>query len=171
MRIILVRHGEAERGHGDEHLHDFGLTPKGREQVKTLGKYLIAHRIKIDSVLCSPLPRTRETTNILTDTANLPNSSIDFELCEIGEMENNATETLDSFFRRVHNLMIHLSNSSSDETILATTHAGFIMATIRVLFNISTPGTGARLDPDFASMTEWDFKHDIWKLVAYNVLP
>jgi len=171
MRILLVRHGEAERGHGDERLHDLGLTPKGCEQVKTLGQYLIAHRIQIDSVLCSPLPRARKTTKILTDTANLPNPSIDFELCEIGEMENNVTETLDSFFHRVHNLMIHLSNSSSNETILATTHAGFIMATIRVLFNISTPGTGARLDPDYASITEWDFKHDIWKLVAYNVLP
>ena len=83
MHIILVRHGEAKRGVGDERLRDFGLTAIGREQAKSLGRYLVARDVQIDTVMCSPLPRTRETTKILVDTAGLTSPKIETGLCEM----------------------------------------------------------------------------------------
>jgi probable phosphoglycerate mutase len=37
-------------------------------------------------------------------------------------------------------------------------------------FAIPRPGTGARIDPDFAWMTEWEYLNAdrVWRLVSYN---
>ncbi len=70
MRLILVRHGQAEhRGDDADNLY---LTDLGKRQVELLAKWLAANESGIDSITCSPLRRARETTSILTRYVSAP---------------------------------------------------------------------------------------------------
>lgn len=70
MRLILVRHGQAEhRGDDADNLY---LTDLGKRQVELLAKWLAANEAGIDSITCSPLRRARETTSILTRYLSAP---------------------------------------------------------------------------------------------------
>lgn len=63
MRLILVRHGQAER-RGDEG-DNLYLTEIGKRQVELLGDWLAHAEPGIDQIISSPLRRARETTSIL----------------------------------------------------------------------------------------------------------
>lgn len=63
MRLILVRHGQAEY-RGDD-LDNLYLTELGKRQVEMLGQWLALNEPGIDQIICSPLRRARETTSIL----------------------------------------------------------------------------------------------------------
>ena len=54
------------------------------------------------------------------------------------------------------------------QTVVAVTHAGFIVASFLVLFDIPRPRTGARVDPTHLSRTEWRVCQGTWKLVRFN---
>jgi phosphohistidine phosphatase len=58
MRLVLVRHAEAEPGEPDELR---SLTASGREQARQVGERLRADGIEPDAVLTSPLLRARQT--------------------------------------------------------------------------------------------------------------
>lgn len=63
MRLILVRHGQAEyRGDDPDNLY---LTELGKQQVEVLGQWLALNESGVDQLICSPLRRARETTSIL----------------------------------------------------------------------------------------------------------
>ncbi|TML91735.1 MAG: histidine phosphatase family protein [Actinobacteria bacterium] len=62
MRLVIVRHAEAESGTPDE-LRT--LTPLGREQARDLGYRLHEELGTVDAVLSSPLLRARETAETL----------------------------------------------------------------------------------------------------------
>jgi phosphohistidine phosphatase len=66
MRVILVRHAEAEPGEPDELR---ALTPAGRATARALGARLAAARP--DAVLTSPLRRARETAAAIAEAAGL----------------------------------------------------------------------------------------------------
>ncbi len=66
MRVILVRHAEAEPGSPDE---ERTLTPEGREAARALADRLGAERI--DGVLTSPLLRARETAAPIAEVAGV----------------------------------------------------------------------------------------------------
>lgn len=170
MRILLIRHGEAQRGQGDNRHLDLGLTPRGRTQAGGMARALARHN-PIDRFLCSPLLRARQTAKILAGSLSAPEMQVIEALCEIGESDHYGTETLEAFFERVRGLMTDLSGGSNNQTVLAVTHAGFIMASVRSLFDIPTPGTGARLDPFYASLTEWGFERGVWTLYTYSLIP
>jgi probable phosphoglycerate mutase len=51
---------------------------------------------------------------------------------------------------------------------MAVTHAGFMVWVFMRLFGVPRPGTGARVDFDFASVTEWEFSGG-WRLVSLNL--
>jgi hypothetical protein len=55
-------------------------------------------------------------------------------------------------------------------TVVAVTHAGFIVTSFLMLFGVPRPGTGARIDPDPASLTTWEYDEvdHVWRLVSYN---
>ena len=61
--LILVRHGNAVRVHGD-YFHA-PLTPLGQEQAAQTGQYLNAPQNHLDGFYSSPLRRTQETANII----------------------------------------------------------------------------------------------------------
>ena len=62
MRLLIVRHAEAEPGSPDALR---ALTPTGREQARELGRRLRANGIEADAVVSSPLLRARETATEL----------------------------------------------------------------------------------------------------------
>ncbi len=66
MRVILVRHAEAEPGSPDE---ERTLTPEGRGAARALADRLGAERI--DGVLTSPLLRARETAAPIAEVAGV----------------------------------------------------------------------------------------------------
>lgn len=58
MRLVIVRHAEAEAGEPDELR---ALTDEGRAQAEALGRRLRSEGLAADAVLTSPLLRARET--------------------------------------------------------------------------------------------------------------
>ena len=70
MRLILVRHGQAEH-RGDEE-DDLYLTDLGKRQVELLGQWLAANEEGVTAIVCSPLRRARETTSILNRYIHAP---------------------------------------------------------------------------------------------------
>jgi phosphohistidine phosphatase len=62
MRLLIVRHAEAEPGEPDE-LRT--LTPAGHEQARALGQRLREQGVEPDAVVSSPLLRARETAREL----------------------------------------------------------------------------------------------------------
>lgn len=70
MKILLVRHAEAEPGEPDELR---ALTPGGRKTARALGERLAARRP--DAVVCSPLLRARETAEPIARAAGIPAQS------------------------------------------------------------------------------------------------
>ena len=58
MRLILIRHADADPGTPDELRR---LNATGREQARDLGERLAASGVEPDAVLTSPLLRARET--------------------------------------------------------------------------------------------------------------
>ena len=70
MRLILVRHGQAE--HRGSENDDLYLTELGKRQVELLGQWLAAHEPGVDQIICSPLRRARETTSILNRYISAP---------------------------------------------------------------------------------------------------
>jgi phosphohistidine phosphatase len=60
--IYLLRHGEAERGDGDDAARR--LTPKGERQSEAAGRALAALGASIDACLTSPKVRAAETARL-----------------------------------------------------------------------------------------------------------
>lgn len=73
-----------------------------------------------------------------------------------------------NYLNRVRLEMDRLAQRFSDQTVVAVTHAGFIVVSIQATFDIPRPGTQARLEPDNASLTEWRFDQGKWQLQRYN---
>ena len=70
MRLILVRHGQAEhRGDEEDNLY---LTDLGKRQVELLGQWLAENEPGVTAIVCSPLRRARETTSILNRYIHAP---------------------------------------------------------------------------------------------------
>src|SRR2546430_1881588 len=69
---------------------------------------------------------------------------------------------------RVSATLERLARRFAGQTVVAVTHAGFIVASVLVLFDIPRPGTGARLDPGSTSLTEWRVAQARWRLVRFN---
>lgn len=65
MAVILVQHGAKEPGVGDP-----GLTPAGRRQAESTGRWL-ASRFNVTRVAASPLRRSRETAVLIAATTAL----------------------------------------------------------------------------------------------------
>src|SRR5215469_11996468 len=85
-RIYLMRHGHvdylARHGVASGDIHSVPLTPRGRSQAEAAGKAL--SHVPFDRAVCSGLPRTRETAEIvLRFQATAPKLEIIPDLVEI----------------------------------------------------------------------------------------
>ena len=160
MRLLLVRHCEARRGTEGE---DHGLTESGLNQARGLRHLIPPH---VSTVLSSPSARTMHTAKLFSEQAGLPVNIMN-DLSEIGDLCEN--EDVHSLVIRAGRTMNRISEDYGNDSVVAFTHAGFIMASIRAIFNIPTPGTGARLEPDYGSRTSWHKDGPTWFLESYNV--
>jgi broad specificity phosphatase PhoE len=166
MRLVLVRHADAYAGFdgvisGPRGCR--GLTELGRRQAEALRDYLAdSHRIHADVLLSSVLPRALETAQIIAPALGVSAVCHERDLCEIhtGEadamawreygsrygsfdMESEPERTFapggDSwrtFHERVDRILKRIAAEFSDRTVVAVCHAGVIMASLRVLFDI-----------------------------------
>lgn|SRR5690348_1318349 len=111
-RIYLMRHGHVDyfssrvRATGD--IHSVSLSPRGQSEAHAAGRAL-AH-IALDRALCSGLPRTRETAEVvLSLVPNAPVLNIDPDLVELrgGKLAPVKTREelialMNSYFARAH---------------------------------------------------------------------
>lgn len=203
VRLILVRHGDAHAGfHGPVAGRKgcAGLTPLGRRQAEALRDHLAAsRRIEADVLLASELPRAIETASIIGPGLGLDLSGRDCDLCEIhtGEAdgidwsEYNARygsfdmeaeperpfapggDSWSSFHRRVAGVLARLGRDHPDQTVVAVSHAGLIIASMRLLLGITDPATSAHLRPSNTGLTEWELDpaSGRWLLRGYNDAP
>jgi len=64
--------------------------------------------------------------------------------------------------------MDRLAGRYAGQTVVAVTHAGFIVVSILELFDIPRSGGRAWLDPRPTALTEWSRSNGIWRLERYN---
>ncbi|WP_018348769.1 histidine phosphatase family protein [Longispora albida] len=202
MRLLLVRHGESGHHRlGLVSGRDScpGLTSAGREQAAALRDRLAALGTRADVVLWSTVARARETAEILLPAfGEVAVAGEDCDLCEIhiGEGDGLTTgefaarygtfdplaeparplspggETWQEFTARVDASLSGLARRYPGKTVVAVTHAGYVVWAFMRLFGVPRPGTGARLDPGFTSVTEWrwDAGGGYWTMGSYNDL-
>ena len=166
MRLLLVRHAESlASAHNLPTGNDDcpGLTPRGFEQARELARRL---DVRPDVLVASPVTRARQTADELIAALRPARTEIDADLVEF----DGDAETWDSFLSRVDNVLGTWPARYADQTVLAVTHGGFMVWVFVKLFGVPRPGTGARVDFDFAAVTEWEFSGG-WRLVSLNVTP
>ncbi|MEU3622564.1 hypothetical protein BS329_03570 [Amycolatopsis coloradensis] len=199
MHLILIRHGESHhtvRGIASSERGCLGLTDHGRGQVDALRTRFAGEQRRVDTLLSSTADRARQTAELLHPAFGTDTIVADRDLCELrlgqgdglprakfkarfGSFDLVAApnqpicpdgESWNDFRNRVHNMLNTLAATYQGKTVVAVTHAGFIVVAFMILFAIPRPGTGTRIDPDFTSVTEWE--HDdttnIWRLVRFN---
>ena len=173
-----------------------GLSEQGLKQAELLAQRFAATGEVSDcqALLCSPVLRARQTAEVLARTLSVGRIEDDCDLCELhpGAADGLAweryratygacnlltsptrpfapgAESWEEFARRVRATLERLAKRFAGRTVVAMTHAGFIVASVLVLFDIPRPGTGARLDPGYTSLTEWRLARVIWRLVRFN---
>lgn len=200
MRLVLVRHGDAHAGlHGTigGRRGCAGLTELGRQQAAALRDHLDSSRLlRPDVLLASELPRAVETAQIIAPALGFDDVERDCDLCEVHTGEADGLEwtewsrrygpldmerepgrvfapggdSWNSFNERVRATMERLAREHPVSTVVAVCHAGVIQASVRTLFDIPHPGTGARLHPSNTGLTEWEHDPTIgrWTLRAFN---
>jgi broad specificity phosphatase PhoE len=173
-----------------------GLTEHGFQQAQMLADRFRATGEVSDCtmLLSSTVLRARQTADVLERKLHLGPIEQDCDLCELhpGAADGLSWDsyremygTFDlieepthpfapggeswlDFLGRVRAILERLATRFDGQTVLAVTHAGFIVASLMVLFAIPRPGTGARVDPAYTAITEWEFSQATWRLVRLN---
>jgi probable phosphoglycerate mutase len=173
-----------------------GLSERGFKQAELLARRMaMTHEVNDCQVLlCSPVLRARQTAEVLARA--LPASPIE-EDCHLCELHPGAADGLSweayratygafnlltsptrpfapgaeswvEFAQRVHATFERLAKRFARQTVVAVAHAGFVVASVLVLFDIPRPGTRAHLDPGYTSLTEWHVEEAKCQLVRFN---
>ncbi|HUX88564.1 MAG TPA: histidine phosphatase family protein [Chloroflexota bacterium] len=199
MRLILIRHGESH------HTRDgrlawvsgcTGLTERGVAQSHQLANRL-AHTGELNDVtalLSSPVPRARQTAEILASRLPVPTIETDCDLCELhpgaadglsweeyrsrfGIFDLQADpdrpfapggESWSEFVSRVGATLDRLAERFAGQTVVAVSHAGFVVVSMLDRLHIPPAGERARLEPIHTSLTEWRVSAMVWRLERYN---
>ncbi len=200
MRVTLVRHGDAVAGFsgivGGER-GCAGLTDLGRRQAEALRDHLASSdRLVADALMASTIPRAIETAEIIAPGLGLPTFGRHCDLCEVhtgdadgldwveydrryGGFDMEAEpdrpfapsgDSWNSFHLRVKGALERIATEHVDQTVVVVCHAGVIQASVRVLFDMPHPGTGARLQPTNTGLTTWehDPERERWTLHSFN---
>lgn len=173
-----------------------GLTDYGLAQVHSLAdRFRTTCEVRDSHVLMSsPVLRAWQTAAVLAEMLALGPVVQERDLCEVhpgladgltwdayrttyGVFDLLASplrpfapegESWVQFLDRVRATLERLATQFAAQTVVAVTHAGFIVASILVLFDVPRPGTGARLDPEYTSITEWGNADGTWRLIRFN---
>jgi phosphohistidine phosphatase len=79
LHLYVIRHADAVP-HGDPNFADDDrpLTKTGHRQARAIGSTLAAHEVRFDVILCSPLPRARETVEGMLTTLPDPKPPVEY---------------------------------------------------------------------------------------------
>jgi broad specificity phosphatase PhoE len=173
-----------------------GLAARGFQQAQLLADRLRTTGEAGDGValLSSTVLRARQTAEVLGRELHLGPIKQDCDLCElhpgaadglswdayrkmygtfdlIAEPDRPFAADAESwleFMGRVRTTLERLAIRFDGRTVVAVTHAGFIVASFLVLFAIPRPGTSTRVDPAYTAITEWEYTAPTWRLVRFN---
>ena len=67
MKLLFLRHGEADWPDWDKPDDERPLTRRGRKEMKRVAEFLESLDFCADAILSSPLPRARQTAEIVAD--------------------------------------------------------------------------------------------------------
>ncbi|TSC64963.1 MAG: Isoleucine--tRNA ligase, partial [Parcubacteria group bacterium Gr01-1014_91] len=101
-KYFVMRHGEAEnithKMFDGTDSRKFGLTEKGREEVRTAAERISG--LEISHIYVSPFTRTRETAEIVAGTLGIPNEKVivDERLHELNMGDFDGTSDFKAFF-------------------------------------------------------------------------
>jgi broad specificity phosphatase PhoE len=200
LRLILVRHANAHAGFEGPIAGPTGcrgLTPLGRRQAEALREHFASSaRVRPDTLLASVLPRAIETARIIAPGLGVELADQDCDLCEFHTGEADGVDwteyntrygsfdmeaepdrpfapggdSWNSFHGRVARTLDRLVHEHEGETVVAVSHAGFIIASMRLLLGITDPSTSAHLQPTNTGLTEWEWHEPSrrWILRYYN---
>lgn len=173
-----------------------GLTKHGLEQAQILAQrlHVTGELNHCRTMFYSPVLRASQTAQIIAGAIQLDTFIQDDDLCEVNPgLADGLTyqayaekfgsfdlvafperpfapggESWFMFTSRVQQTLDCLANEYKDQTVIAVTHAGFIVAAFLTLFAIPRPGTGSYLSPQYTSLTEWTHSNGVWQLEKYN---
>ena len=181
-----------------------GLTDDGFKQADLLAERLetLPEAADCHAFLSSPVLRAYQTAEVLAHRLELHPIIQDHDLTEVnpgvaegltreayrsqyGEFDLAAEPTRPfapggeswlQFIDRVRTVLQRLAETYAGQTVLAVTHAGFIVASVLVVFDIPRQGAEAGkqpsmrgwLNPANTSLTEWMVTPEAWTLVRYN---
>lgn len=173
-----------------------GLSARGFEQSRSLARRLeqTGELCEATQLLTSPVLRAHQTAEILAPYFPHCTLKENMNLCELmpGEADGMSWpdyvaryeafdlmseperpfspggESWQDFSTRVHATLYDFAQRYAQQTVVGISHAGFIVMAMLELFSIPRPGTGARIDPSFTSITEWQHENGEWQLVRFN---
>jgi broad specificity phosphatase PhoE len=173
-----------------------GLTERGFAQARALAERLRASGELGDcaALLSSPVLRARQTAAVLADVLPVAAVEEDCGLCELhpGEADGLTREdyrarsgafdlpafpdrpfapggeSWNQVVARVRGTLDRLAKRYAGRTVVAVTHAGFIVVALLDFLDVPRTGPRARLDPRHASLTEWSVSDGLWRLECYN---
>jgi len=71
MRLYFLRHGEADWPNWDKPDDERPLTERGKKEMRKVAKFFRALDVPLDDILSSPLPRARQTADIVAERFKL----------------------------------------------------------------------------------------------------
>ncbi len=176
-----------------------GLTSHGFTQVKRLSDRLLATGELSDCrvILTSPVLRAVQTTQeiakvlptaqiepVASLVEQLPGDSDGLSQAEFRQKYGNFDpfahpdqpfppngETWSQFLDRVRSFLTNLTVRFENQHVVAVTHAGFIVVSYLILFDILQPTPGAFrafIDPAHTGITQWHKTNTTWVLDKYN---
>jgi probable phosphoglycerate mutase len=175
-----------------------GLTERGVRQARLLADRLAAtgEVNECGVLLCSPWPRASQTAAILAPALPPVSLEEDAGLCELhpGDADGLSWddyrasfgafdlqkdpyrpfapggESWADFIGRAEATLHRLAERFDGRTVIAVTHAGFVVASFLVLFDATAPRPARRawLDPVHTALTEWRVSGMTWRLAGYN---
>ena len=179
MKVYLVRHGQSlGNQEGQFQAPDTPLSPLGKKQAKTLAARLKG--ISFDVIYSSPLPRAKETSEIISKELGRPievwediqETRNPKEVISLSRSSSKAKrikrlvrqnyhkrdwrysdeETFDELNERGRKVITHLLKHHKGQNVLCVSHAGMIkMILARMIFEDS-------LTPEIY----WNFKYHLW---------
>lgn len=196
MQLTLLRHGESK--HGVEQFIAGksgckGLMDKGIQQAEHLAQRLKKECVPCDVLLSTSVKRAQDTATIVGKQINR-HVQINDDLCEVlpgdadglteaqyrqqyGEFDIRTLpdkpfspngESWNQFVHRVQTTLESLYHTYENQQVIAVTHAGFIVVSFLLLFNIPLADQRAQIHPGYASITEWHVSDGDWQLIRYN---
>jgi probable phosphoglycerate mutase len=197
VRLLLVRHGYSEHVRRDL-IADIdgcaGLAPHGLDQARRLAaRFASSGRADDAKLFSSPVPRARQTADVLAPVLGAPV----IDMADLRELVPGAADGLtrseyadkygqfdlmaeptrpfspggeswNEFRARVEKTLDLLARTNAGKTVVAVSHAGFIVVSMLVMLGMSRTGQEAFLDPVNTAITEWTFEAGRWTLARYN---